>query len=167
MITVTFQAPTREKLEQLMVDWLQPATATRTQTAPLPIEGSTRGLDAGCFRDIEGSKRGPGRPKKETPAPPVVVENQTEIPGPPMEVKAEVVIPAHTPTTVAPVQSGPVDLDAVKAAVKKLTEHREGDNSTHDSIKRAVVVLGKFGATTIKELKPEQYAAFVAACQAA
>ena len=152
MITVTFQAPTLEKLEQLMVDWLQPATATRTQTAPLPIEGS---------------KRGPGRPKKETPAPPVVVENQTEIPFPPMEVKAEVVIPAHTPATVAPVQSGPVDLDAVKAAVKKLTEHREGDTSTHDSIKRAVVVLGKFGATTIKELKPEQYAAFVAACQAA
>lgn len=152
MITVTFQAPTREKLEQQLFEWLQPATATRTQTATPPIEGM---------------KRGPGRPKKETPAPPVVVENQTEIPGPPMEVKAEVVIPAHTPATVAPVQSGPVDLDAVKAAVKKLTEHRPGDKSTHDSIKRAVVVLGKFGATTIKELKPEQYAALVAACQAA
>lgn len=153
MITVTFTAKNQYDLKEQLHDWLGLDKPETVQSPGLPSQENP-------------AKRGPGRPRKADATAAPEVPGQTAIPGPPMEVTVPM-----DPGVAAPPQAVPASsptLDDVKTAVKKLTEFRPGvDKSTQDSIRRAVPVLQQFGATTIKELKPEQYATFIAACQKA
>lgn len=155
MITVTFTAKDLADLQRQMGELLGTNQVHVDIVRPeLPAPATT-----------EGIKRGPGRPRKSEATAAPEVPGQTAIPGPPMEVKAET---TATPPPATQAAAEMPTLDDVKIAVKKLTEFRPGvDKNTQDSIRRAVPVLQQFGATTIKELKPEQYATFIEACRKA
>lgn len=159
MITVTFQAKDLADLQRQMGELLGTNQVQVDIVRPELLAPAT----------TEGIKRGPGRPRKSEATAAPEVPGQTAIPGPPMDVKAEPkaeTVGAPPPATQAAAEMP--TLDDVKTAVKKLTEFRpKVDKNTQDSIRRAVPVLQQFGATTIKELKPEQYANFIAACQKA
>lgn len=152
MITVTFTAKNQYDLNEQLHDWLGLDKPETVQSPGLPSQENP-------------AKRGPGRPRKAEATAAPEVPGQTAIPGPPMEVKAET---TATPPPATQAAAEMPTLDDVKIAVKKLTEFRPGvDKNTQDSIRRAVPVLQQFGATTIKELKPEQYVDFITACRKA
>lgn len=143
MITITFQAKNQADLKEQLHDWLG-------LDQPESLRGPV----------METPKRGPGRPKKVDKIEEPIDLVQPEVLCAPMDMKAEVPIPA-------PVPASPT-IEDIKHAVRAVTTFRPGkDKDTHDSIRRGVELLRAHGATTIKELKPEQYAAFLIACQTA
>lgn len=166
MITMTFSgqsyAEINEQMRECLVGHQQYAEAVDNRLQEI---NAVLQQNAAPAADAP-AKRGPGRPRKADATAAPEVPGQTAIPGPPMEVTVPM-----DPGVAAPPQAAPASsptLDDVKTAVKKLTEFRpKVDKNTQDSIRRAVPVLQQFGATTIKELKPEQYANFIEACRKA
>lgn len=121
-----------------------PAPATPSAPPPAPVS------------DAPAKKR--GRPKKDTvegPATPPEVSNTP--PDGPTAADPQIALPLP-PTTPAPAAAGKaVSKDDVRSALHTLV--------TKHNLELGAAALSRFGARKLSDLKEDQYAAFIAACE--
>lgn len=146
MITVTLTGETWQDIRAQMADFaLDTVTLVRRSTQE---ESAPSG---------ESTKRSPGRPKKVLPTPAEVLAQEPQAPP----VEQPELFPAAAPPLV---EGGPVTIERVKAAIRKVAEFRQGDKTATDGIQRAAGILGAVNCITVKELRPEYYEKVLALC---
>jgi len=154
MIRITYEFQTEdEALQFLARDKAQPREAVQINITPTaPKRG----------RPSKAAAPTPTTPEQGSPEGAAILA-VTSVAAAPKIVNQPVQAVAQAPKPVAPATSAPppppaptATLDTVRAALREVFNTKGAQTATG--------ILQQFGATRISDVKPEQFAAFIAAC---
>jgi|GEM_PF-6972817 len=153
--TFTITCNTVEEMERLMAAMrhdVDPAVTQQVQAAVAEVAGNTNQAD------LPTQKARRGRPPKAATEPAAPASQDASVPDDSaVEATDEQTEPAQQPE---PAKAEKLTIDDARNALRAL-QSRKGEAD----MAAALAVLGQFGANRISEVKAEDYAAFITACE--